>query len=255
MALSRSLYLRLHLYRLGLSIPLSRCPCCHCFAAAYGPVDIFFPMNPTKTPHSFLLLMIFRTSLRVAPYFWGYLRFIFLPRPAARHIIIDQQRMKERLGVIVRAKEGKMVNVNAPLPFNLNSNHAATTNHNKHSRLSRLRTRSPQPSLDMERQSVASSASASASASHELDEDMRWPTLNVRIVRGVSALARGRPINRDAVMHGLETGGGESAAEAEGQPVQAPSDDGAGRGREAAPIPGTTFKIQNVGSLSRSWGD
>lgn len=27
-------------------------------------------------------------------------------RPAARHIIVDQQRMKERLGVIVRAKEG-----------------------------------------------------------------------------------------------------------------------------------------------------
>ena len=26
-------------------------------------------------------------------------------RPASRHIIIDQQRMKERLGMIVRAKE------------------------------------------------------------------------------------------------------------------------------------------------------
>lgn len=90
-----------------------------------------------------------------------------------------------------------MVNINAPLPFNLNS----TDNNNTHRqpRLSRLRTRSPQPSLDTERQSVISSASASAS--HELDEDMRWPTLNVRIVRGGSALARGRSITRDTVSH------------------------------------------------------
>jgi hypothetical protein len=90
-----------------------------------------------------------------------------------------------------------MVNVNAPLPFNLsNNNHS-----NRQPKLGRLRTRSPQSSLDTERQSVVSSASASASASHELDEDMRWPTLNVRIVRGGSALARGRPITRDTIAH------------------------------------------------------
>jgi hypothetical protein len=82
-----------------------------------------------------------------------------------------------------------MVNVTAPLPFNL------TTNSNKQPRISRLHTRSPQPSLDMERRSDVSSASAS----HELDEDTRRPTLNVRIVRGGSSLARGRPITRDAV--------------------------------------------------------
>ena len=82
-----------------------------------------------------------------------------------------------------------MVNVNAPLPFNLN------TNSSKQPRISRLNTRSPQHSLDMERQSVESSASAS----HELDDDTPRPTLNVRIVRGGSTLARGRPITRDAV--------------------------------------------------------
>ena len=103
-----------------------------------------------------------------------------------------------------------MVNVNAPLPFNLsNNNHS-----HRQPKLSRLRTRSPQPSLDTERQSVVSSASASASASHDLDEDMRWPTLNVRIVRGGSALARGRPITRDTVTHTPEpkTEGEESGA-------------------------------------------
>ena len=82
-----------------------------------------------------------------------------------------------------------MVNVNAPLPFNLN------TNSSKQPRISRLNTRSPQHSLDMERQSVESSASAS----HELDVDTPRPTLNVRIVRGGSTLARGRPITRGAV--------------------------------------------------------
>ena len=87
-----------------------------------------------------------------------------------------------------------MVNVNAPLPFNLGNNHS-----HRQPKLSSLRTRSPQPSLDTERQSLVSSASASATASHELDEDMRWPTLNVRVVRGGSALARGRPITRDTV--------------------------------------------------------
>jgi hypothetical protein len=101
----------------------------------------------------------------------------------------------------------KMVNVNAPLPFNL------TTNGNKQPRLSRLHTRSPQPSLDMERQSAVSSASASVSASHELDEDTRRSTLHVRIVRGGSSLARGRPITRDAIadMHDYKTEeGGDS---------------------------------------------
>jgi hypothetical protein len=116
-----------------------------------------------------------------------------------------------------------MVNVNAPLPFNL-SNTA-----NKRPRLSRLRTRSPHPSLDTEHQSVVSSASASASASalHELDEDMHRPTLNVRIVRGGSALARGRPVLRDVVVPESETTGeGEGATTESGiapaeQPVEA----------------------------------
>ena len=44
-----------------------------------------------------------------------------------------------------------------------------------------------------------SSASASVSASHDVDEDTRRSTLHVRIVRGGSSLARGRPITRDAI--------------------------------------------------------
>ena len=116
-----------------------------------------------------------------------------------------------------------MVNVNARLPFNLNNsaNHNDDHNH-RQPRLSRLRTRSPQPSLDTERQSVVSSASASAS--HELDEDMRRPTLNVRIVRGGSALARGRPITRDAVAHEPRTEGEEETGAAPAPPALAPEE-------------------------------
>jgi hypothetical protein len=57
------------------------------------------------------------------------------------------------------------------------------------------------------------SSAASVSASHELDEDTRRSTLHVRIVRGGSSLARGRPITRDAIaaMHDCRTEeGGES---------------------------------------------
>jgi len=143
-----------------------------------------------------------------------------------------------------------MVNVNAPLPFNLNNNSA----NNSKSRVGRLRTRSPQPSLDTERQSVVSSASAAAS--HELDEDMHWPTLNVRIVRGGSSLARGRPITRDAVMHERRAEGAETGAGARAEEPSAEAQSGVvGGAGDALRIPSTAFKIQDVGSLSRSWGD
>ena len=72
----------------------------------------------------------------------------------------------------------------------------------------------------MERQSAVSSASASVSASHELDEDTRRSTLHVRIVRGGSSLARGRPITRDAIAaaHDCRTEeGGESRMAAGGE--------------------------------------
>ncbi|KAH9026684.1 hypothetical protein EDB83DRAFT_2526613 [Lactarius deliciosus] len=200
--------------------------------------------------------------------------------PAARHVIIDQQRMKERLGVIVRAKEGKMVNVNAPVPFNLNNNTANRPHHHhaqppQQTRLDRVRPRvsSPQPSFDMERQSVLSSASASASPSQEIDEEMtRRPTLNVRIVRPGSALARGRPITRDAApsseLHQQQQQEGRySRAEVEEVGSDGPVGCSGGEqdvtaatgaianAQGAAHIPGMAFTIQNVGSLSRSWGD
>ncbi|KAN0130277.1 hypothetical protein V8E53_011900 [Lactarius tabidus] len=194
--------------------------------------------------------------------------------PAARHVIVDQQRMKERLGVIVRAKEGKMVNVNAPLPFNLNNNtahrphppHTQQPPHQQQMRLDRFRARagSPQPSFDAERQSVLSSASASASPSHETyEETARRPVLNVRIVRPGSALARGRPITRDTAQSSeLQQQREEGDSPAEGAVAREEQDGTAATGaipcdgaQAAARRPTTPFTIQNVGSLSQSWGD
>ncbi|KAH9949099.1 hypothetical protein B0H21DRAFT_820459 [Amylocystis lapponica] len=44
--------------------------------------------------------------------------------PPSRNYVVDYQKLKERLGGIVRSKEGKMVNVNASLPFNLHNSNA-----------------------------------------------------------------------------------------------------------------------------------
>ncbi|RDB24514.1 hypothetical protein Hypma_008316 [Hypsizygus marmoreus] len=41
--------------------------------------------------------------------------------PGGARVVFDQVRFKERLGGIVRSKEGKMVNVTSPLPFNLHN--------------------------------------------------------------------------------------------------------------------------------------
>jgi hypothetical protein len=68
----------------------------------------FFPLRPIRMRmhRSSLLRMMSSTSLR--PIFPFPLSLIHpsSSRPAGRHITIDQQRMKERLGIIVRAKEG-----------------------------------------------------------------------------------------------------------------------------------------------------
>jgi hypothetical protein len=142
-----------------------------------------------------------------------------------------------------------MVNVNAPLPFNL------TTNGNKQPRINRLHTRSPQPSLDMERQSAVSSASASVSASHELDEDTRRSTLHVRIVRGGSSLARGRPITRDAIaaMHDCRTKEGGDSGTAAGEESPLPLTAAAAEGEAQSPTDGVVRAATN--SICCIWAD
>jgi hypothetical protein len=73
-----------------------------------------------------------------------------LPIVPPHYDAVDQDRLRERLGDIIKAKEGKMVNVNALLPFNL---------HNQRFPPSRSAQRFGRPS------SGSGSASASRSAS------------------------------------------------------------------------------------------
>ncbi|KIM76128.1 hypothetical protein PILCRDRAFT_655315 [Piloderma croceum F 1598] len=80
--------------------------------------------------------------------------------------VVDHQKMKERLGHIVRSKEGKMVNVNAQIPFNLHNqnlggrlgpsssrSHSGGANANSNQN-SRQPSPSPGPSLHMSRSSA-----------------------------------------------------------------------------------------------------
>jgi hypothetical protein len=105
----------------------------------------------------------------------------------------------------------------------------------------------------MERQSAVSSASASVSASHELDEDTRRSTLHVRIVRGGSSLARGRPITRDAIAalpdSRTEEGGGESGTAAGGEDSPLSPTATAAEGEAQSPTDGVV-RAATIPSLS-----
>ncbi|KAL7281374.1 hypothetical protein ACG7TL_004684 [Trametes sanguinea] len=139
--------------------------------------------------------------------------------PPPRTYTVDHERMRERLGTIVRSKEGKMVNVNQPLPFNLHgqgrspyahptgssstnttppraSSSAAQTNVTADSSAAAAPTQNPRlPSYSPSRDpSPSIQTSRSTSSLHpgdasylppEADPDagIRRPILNVRLVR------------------------------------------------------------------------
>ncbi|KAI0044274.1 hypothetical protein FA95DRAFT_1562396, partial [Auriscalpium vulgare] len=175
--------------------------------------------------------------------------------PAQRHVVIDHQRMKERLTVIVRSKESKMVNLNAALPFNL---------HNKalHGRLDPSTSRSgrgpsPQPSVE------TSQSSGSLSAHPGYEEEPRRPILGVRIVRRTGSSTLGAARRGRSSVRGVRTnpapptqsqGETKSYADAAREGL---SDGNGGEGLavdedgEAEPSPG---QASDVGSLTRSWG-
>jgi len=115
--------------------------------------------------------------------------------------VIDHQRMKERLGNIVRSKEDKMVNVNAQIPFNLHNQNlgqrldpsssrsarsrSGGANADYSSENSRRPSPSPAPSLQISRSSTSLHPGDVASAHFSVDHEPRKPLLNVRLVRGV----------------------------------------------------------------------
>ncbi|KAG1870253.1 hypothetical protein DFJ58DRAFT_854346 [Suillus subalutaceus] len=126
--------------------------------------------------------------------------------------VVDHQKLKERLGTVVRSKEGKMVNVNAAFPFNLHNQSlgdppsrsvsGGTLDSSRHASRSparhSLHTRHSSTSLQRD-------AEGSASQSNDAVEgrgDPQKPILNVRLVstpvsnganRAINSISRGRP--------------------------------------------------------------
>ncbi|KAI0074423.1 hypothetical protein K474DRAFT_1665432 [Panus rudis PR-1116 ss-1] len=144
---------------------------------------------------------------------------------------VDHQKLRERLGTIVRSKEGKMVNVNAPLPFNLHNRslHAQLEPSSSRSARSLSAQRSP-PRLviDQSEHGVASEGDSPYSYSGDRDDSPslqtsrsttslqpgdasylppeadpengnRRPILNARIVRGAGGFATGGRVGRSIV--------------------------------------------------------
>ncbi|KZT71643.1 hypothetical protein DAEQUDRAFT_763511 [Daedalea quercina L-15889] len=126
--------------------------------------------------------------------------------------VVDQQQLNARLGPIVRAKEGKMVNVNTPLPFNLHnrplhdpSSRSASAHLDPSAAQRRV---SGSPPRDDSASSIPTSRSTSSlqpgDASYlppEADPEYGHRTvLNVRLVRGPPGAGvwtrRGRSVTR-----------------------------------------------------------
>ncbi|KAI0358712.1 hypothetical protein OH77DRAFT_1209361 [Trametes cingulata] len=176
--------------------------------------------------------------------------------PPIRTYTVDHDRLKERLGTIVRSKEGKMVNVNQPLPFNLHGRHSharpdrslsanttpprassstAPTDPTPESSTAAANSQNPRlPSYSPSREpSPSIQTSHSTSSLHpgdasylppEADPDggNRRPILNVRLVRGPGGFsAGGRPRIGQTVARGRtgrpeENPGREDGGEDEG---------------------------------------
>ncbi|KAI0644706.1 hypothetical protein C8Q79DRAFT_1011721 [Trametes meyenii] len=167
---------------------------------------------------------------------------------------VDHDRMRERLGTIVRSKEGKMVNVNQPLPFNLHgrppharpdrslsanttppraSSSAGPTPESstaagkgQQPRLpSYSPSREPSPSIQTSRSTSSLHPGDASYLPPEADPENghRRPILNVRLVRGPGGFMPlgGRPRQGPATARGRsgrpnEERGRENGGEAEG---------------------------------------
>lgn len=177
------------------------------------------------------------------------------------NVVLRNHQLQERLGLIVRTKEGKMVNVASTIPFNL---------HNKI--LSSKRSRSASGSIDhhprdhdyqseygysSHRQpnlypydgQVGGSRSASPYAgptvghSQTLDKPMPTPLLNVRLVGYTDDMTKSRGRARERRCHSMA--GDEGVASAA---------ENAETSCEGL-IASSSFKLRDVGSMTLNWND
>ncbi|TFK53808.1 hypothetical protein OE88DRAFT_1284104 [Heliocybe sulcata] len=110
-----------------------------------------------------------------------------IPPQRPHVVVVDPQKMKERLGTIVRSKEGKMVNVHSPAPFNVQNRAALPNGQSSTSRSTRYP--SPQPSLQTSRSTTSLQHDAAAVVGAE-DDGSGSAALNVRLRMGMGMRMR-----------------------------------------------------------------
>jgi len=198
--------------------------------------------------------------------------------------VVDHQKFKERLGTVVRLKEGRMVNVNAPFPFNL---HNQSLGEPPSRSVSGGTLDSCQRSLRNSRSSTSlpRHPEGSASRSNDIVGDYQKPILNVRLVpnpvnhctsKTVNGISRGRPgrrteHGRPAVVsadHVPQLDQDEDNANEENDATPRPqplmygdpdsssdTDPSEPSNDDIAPPNNEDFTIRDAGAISRSWGD
>ncbi|TRM56200.1 hypothetical protein BD626DRAFT_259591 [Schizophyllum amplum] len=123
---------------------------------------------------------------------------------------MDQQKVRDKLGIIVRAKEGRMVNVHAAIPFNLH-NQARPTDASGSRSASGSTRRFP---TARDSQLYASRDSSLSSEEGFMPGETRGKKpLNVRLVSGGRARGRSR-LKAGSGSSGEDAGSGNSGAEA-----------------------------------------
>ncbi|KAF8578037.1 hypothetical protein K439DRAFT_1639237 [Ramaria rubella] len=195
----------------------------------------------------------------------------YAPRDTASS---DRQKVKERLGNIVRSKESKMVNVTDHLPFNLQNRDAPVAS------TSRLRTESPSPHPSVGTAETTTSRSGSSLRPRGgRFGPPKEPALSVRLIRGRDgnyrgSTSRGR-LGRFGEERGVEwtrEGEDNGSGNPEGVPRLHVSDPDAAP-PEIVPLQDVDreiilalsvgigrqlrdgWKIEDTGSISRGWGD
>ncbi|KZT30793.1 hypothetical protein NEOLEDRAFT_1186977 [Neolentinus lepideus HHB14362 ss-1] len=123
-------------------------------------------------------------------------RDVDVPPQRPHVVVVDPQKMKERLQTIVRSKEGKMVNVHLSAPFNVH-NRVLPNGQSSTSRSTRYP--SPQPSLQTSRSTTSlqqDGAMAHEAGAGEEENGYVRSTLNVRLVKTAGPVNRSRPGSR-----------------------------------------------------------
>ncbi|KAF8557672.1 hypothetical protein OG21DRAFT_1482132 [Imleria badia] len=184
--------------------------------------------------------------------------------------VIDHQKLKERLGSVVRSKEGKMVNVNAQFPFNLHDHEHPDNDSSRSSRnvsggtLSSSRAASPSPHRKLHRSPSSASLRPDAQdVIHYLPLVVNHPAPihSVRLVKSARSthsirgrsLRTGDPNSRTPALE-IQS---ESAADEQHTPSHPPTEQPTDLpiNSETPPHHPEDFNIHDAGAVARSWGD